>query len=138
MMKRQIKSQGAFTMIELLVVATVIILLTAIGLVSFSQVAISSRNAKRKADLETMRQALTLYKQDYTYYAETSSVDFASLADDLYAEEYLSQAVLNDPKNVNPYIYQAICSGMSGPNCVKVTLRAVLEPDEETYDLIAL
>lgn len=133
-----IKQQRAFTMIELLVVATVIILLTAIGLVSFSQVGISTRNAKRKADLETMRQALTLYKQDYAYYASSGTLDFAALVTALYADEYLPDSNLTDPKNTSPYVYQAICSAVSASNCIKVTLRAVLEPDEQTYDLIAL
>jgi len=132
------KKQQAFTMIELLVSATVIILLTAIGLVSFSQTMIGSRNAKRKADLETMRQALTLYKQDFTYYADTTNPNFEDLVTGLYTDEYLSESVLEDPKNVTPYVYQAICSSVSGTNCVKVTLRAVLEPDAETYDIIAL
>ncbi len=125
-------------MIELLVSATIIILLTAIGLVSFTQAAASSRNAKRKADLETLRQALTIYKQDYSYYADTTTVDFNTLVTNLYNEEYLSEAVLADPKNQPPYVYQATCSSISGTNCIKVTLRAVLEPDTETYDIIAL
>lgn len=134
-----LKKQNAFTMIELLVSATVIILLTAAALVSFSQASISSRNAKRKTDLETMRQALTLYKQDNAYYAETTTLNFETLVTNLYAEEYLSEPVLEDPKNEVPYTYQAICSAVSGTNCVKVTLRAVLEPDPPTtYDIIAL
>jgi len=133
-----LKKPNAFTMIELLVSATVIILLTAIALVSFSQATISSRNAKRKADLETMRQALTLYKQDNAYYAETTALNFTNLVADLYDEEYLSEPVLEDPKNVTPYVYQAICSANSGTNCIKVTLRAVLEPNSTTYDIIAL
>lgn len=137
-MFKQTKQQQAFTMIELLVSATIIILLTAIGLVSFSQASISSRNAKRKADLETLRQALTIYKQDYTYYANSTTVDFDALVTSLYAEEYLSEAALTDPKNVTPYTYQATCTAVSGTNCTKVTLRAVLEPDAETYDIIAL
>lgn len=132
------KKQSAFTMIELLVSATVIILLTAAALVSFSQASISSRNAKRKADLETMRQALTLYKQDHAYYAQTTTPNFENLVTGLYAEEYLSEPILQDPKNVAPYAYQAICSAVSGSNCIKVTLRAVLEPDSTTYDIIAL
>jgi len=132
------KTQQAFTMIELLVSATIIILLTAIGLVSFSQTAISSRNAKRKADLETLRQALTIYKQDNAYYANSTSVDFDSLVTTLYTDEYLSESALVDPKNVSPYIYQATCSSISGTACIKVTLRAVLEPDAETYYIIAL
>lgn len=133
------KKQRAFTMIELLVSATIIILLTAAGLVSFSQAAISSRNAKRKADLETIRQALTLYKQDNSYYAPTTTPSFDNLVTNLYAGEYISEPVLVDPKNVSPYGYQAICSAVSGSNCIKVTLRAVLEPSPgTTYDIIAL
>jgi len=133
-----LKKQKAFTMIELLVSATIIILLTTAGLVSFSQASISSRNAKRKADLETMRQALTLYKQDNSYYANTNSVDFSTLVTSLYADEYLSEAAIVDPKNVEPYIYQAVCSTISGTNCIKVTLRAVLEPSATTYEIIAI
>jgi len=133
-----LKKQRAFTMIELLVSATVIILLTAIALVSFSQSMISSRNAKRKADLETMRQALTLYKQDHAYYAASTTVDFSALVTSLYTAEYLSEPALLDPKNVDPYIYQATCTATSGTNCTKVTLRAILEPDSTPYEIIAL
>lgn len=133
-----LKKQRAFTMIELLVSATIVILLTTAGLVSFSQAAITSRNAKRKADLETMRQALTLYKQDKTYYASTTNIDFDNLVTVLYAGEYLSEAVLNDPKNTSPYVYQAVCSSANGNNCIKVTLRAILEPNASTYEIIAI
>lgn len=133
-----LKKQRAFTMIELLVSATIIILLTTAGLVSFSQVSISSRNAKRKADLETMRQSLTLYKQDNSYYANTTTLDFDDLVTSLYAGEYLSETTIIDPKNTGAYIYQAICSATSGTNCTKVTLRATLEPDSTTYDILAI
>lgn len=133
-----LKQQRAFTMIELLVSATIIILLTTAGLISFSQASISTRNAKRKADLETMRQALTLYKQDNAYYANTTTLNFNNLVTTLYSGEYLSESALLDPKNVTPYTYQAICSATSGTNCTKVTLRAVLEPNATTYDIIAL
>ncbi len=134
------KKQRAFTMIELLVSATIIILLTAAGLVSFSQAAISSRNAKRKADLETIRQSLTLYKQDNSYYSLINNPSFDGLVTALHAGEYLSEPVLTDPKGVAPYIYQATCSSVnSGGNCVKLILRAVLEPNPgTTYDIIAL
>jgi type II secretory pathway pseudopilin PulG len=133
-----LKKQQAFTMIELLVSATIIILLTTIGLVSFSQASISSRNAKRKADLETMRQALTIYKQDKSYYANSTTLNFADMVTTLYASEYISETALTDPKNAVPYVYQAICTSTSGTNCVKVTLRAILEPNQTTYDIIAL
>jgi len=60
---KKINSKG-FTLIELLVVATIIVVLSAIGLVSFSNAGKSARNSKRKADLETVRQALVLYKSE--------------------------------------------------------------------------
>jgi len=132
------KKPNAFTMIELLVSATVIILLTAIALVSFSQASISSRNAKRKADLETMRQALTLYKQDHAYYSASATPSFDGLVTDLYTGEYLSESAIKDPKDVAQYTYKVTCSALSGTNCVKLTLTAVLEPDSTNYDLIAL
>ena len=131
--------QAAFTLIELLVSATIIILLTAAGLVSFSQAAVTSRNAKRKADLETIRQALTIYKQDHAYYALTTSINFDDLVSTLYTNEYLSESALTDPKGTGQYIYQATCTlANASSNCVKVRLQAVLEPDATVYEIIAL
>lgn len=133
-----LKKQQAFTMIELLVVSTIVILLTAAGLVSFGQAMMNSRNAKRKADLETMRQALTLYKQDYGYYDDKNNIDFTDLVNNLYTAEYLSEASLVDPKDDATYFYQAICSATSGSNCTRVTLRATLEATPpEVYDVVA-
>lgn len=66
------KHKSGFTMIELLVVATIIIVLSAVGLVSYRKAGESSRNAKRKADLEIVRQALVLYKADNGYYPVAS------------------------------------------------------------------
>lgn len=132
------QNQRAFTMIELLVSATIIILLTVAGLISFSQAAISSRNAKRKADLETIRQALTLYKQDTGYYAVSGNLDFDTLVSSLYDSEYSSEPTLTDPKNTAPYIYQATCAAVNVDSCVKVTLRATLEPNATIYEIIAL
>ena len=73
------KKQRAFTLIELLVVSTIIIVLSTIGLVSYRQAGLNSRNAKRKADLEIMRQAMMLYKQDTGYYFSSSSRQLAIL-----------------------------------------------------------
>ncbi|NCS87105.1 MAG: prepilin-type N-terminal cleavage/methylation domain-containing protein, partial [Candidatus Pacebacteria bacterium] len=61
------KKKG-FTLIELLVVATIITILSAIGLVSFVNAGKGARDAKRKADLETVRQALVLRRSDLGNY----------------------------------------------------------------------
>jgi prepilin-type N-terminal cleavage/methylation domain-containing protein len=58
----------AFTMVELLVVATVIALLAAIGAISYSSFMKQSRDSKRKSDLEKIRSALEMYRSDNDYY----------------------------------------------------------------------
>lgn len=52
----------AFTLIEVLVVATIIALLASAGMVSYSQFSKQSRDAKRKADIEQIRAALEMFR----------------------------------------------------------------------------
>ena len=54
----------AFTLIEILVVATIIGLLAAGAAVSYTQFMKQSRDAKRKADLEQIRAALEMYRSN--------------------------------------------------------------------------
>lgn len=123
--KRQ--SQSGFTMIELLVVVTIIIVLTTIGLISYRQVGINARNGKRKADMETLRQSLVLYRSDEGTYPDTSNFD------DMVTEisEYVSQTNFTDPKGADDatYLYSYTSDGSD------FTLNAVLEPDETDYSL---
>jgi prepilin-type N-terminal cleavage/methylation domain-containing protein len=97
-----------FTMIELLVVTTIIIVLTTIGLVSYQQVGQNSRNSRRKSDLEMVRQALVLYRTNRTtaplYPIGTGNQSsFESMLTDLGT--YLNTATVTDPKNESPHIY---------------------------------
>ncbi len=65
-MKKKIslkKFQG-FTLIEILVVITIIALLTSTAAITYSQLGKQSRDAKRKADLEQIRAALEMYRSD--------------------------------------------------------------------------
>lgn len=57
-----------FTLIEILVVSTIIIVVGAIGLVSYSGAQVSARDAQRKQDLENVRTTLLLYRSDKGYY----------------------------------------------------------------------
>lgn len=54
----------AFTLIEILVVTTIIVLLTSTAAVSYSQFSKSSRDARRKTDLEQVRAALEMYRSN--------------------------------------------------------------------------
>jgi general secretion pathway protein G len=62
------KSNYAFTLMELLVVVTIIGLLSATGLVSYTSLSKSSRDARRKSDVAEIRTALEIYRSDNGYY----------------------------------------------------------------------
>lgn len=112
-----------FTLIELLVAATIIILLTTIGVVSYQTAARNSRNAKRKADLETVRQAMIMYRSENGVYP---TGDFNGIVAELYSEDYLTEYSFTDPRSPDyDYAYDGS------------TLQAILEPydDAETYEV---
>ncbi len=96
--------KSGFSIIELLVVATIIVVLSTIGLVSYRQATVSSRNAKRKADLETVRAALVMYRTDEGNYPDTDS--FSSMLGELQAGDYLNVDNIEDPKNDSTYRYR--------------------------------
>lgn len=54
----------SFTFVEILVVATIIALLATSGIITYSSLTKSSRDAKRKADLEQIRAALEMYRSN--------------------------------------------------------------------------
>jgi general secretion pathway protein G len=60
--------KSGFTMVELLVVATIISILATLGIATYSSISRQSRDAKRKGDLENVRAALEQYKNDNNYY----------------------------------------------------------------------
>lgn len=124
MMKlKQFKQQLGFTMIELLVVTTIIIVLTAIGLVSYTSANRNARNGKRKADLEMVRQALVLYRTDNGSYPSGSV--FNNMMTTI--SDYTSATTVTDPKNEGVYVYSYTSDG------IEFTLSAYLEPDDTLY-----
>lgn len=127
------KHSGGFTMIELLVVTTIIIMLSAVGIVSFRQAGISARNGKRKADLETVRQALVLYRTDNGVYPAATgltSTNFDTLVSTTIAD-YISTVDVTDPKGSGDatYFYAYTSDG------VTFTVQAALEPDGDPFTL---
>ncbi|MBU2543013.1 type II secretion system GspH family protein [Patescibacteria group bacterium] len=89
------KSKLGFSLIELLVVATIMIVIATIGLVSYSQATRNSRNAKRKSDLEAVKQALVLYRNDNSQYP--SGTNFTSMLTTI--NDYISFNSVSDPKS---------------------------------------
>lgn len=59
-----------FTLIEILVVSTIIVLLTSVAFVSYNQLNKESRNSRRKTDLEQIRSALEMYRSNNDQYPD--------------------------------------------------------------------
>ena len=63
-----------FTFIELLVVITIIGVVFAAGIVSFSSITTRSRDTRRKADIESMRQSLEICRSLTGFYPDLQYV----------------------------------------------------------------
>lgn len=104
-------SLAGFTLIEVLVAATIISVIVAIGVVSYTSTNRRSRDVKRQADIEQLRQAAEMYRADNGYYpaagcssASCSFTNVSNLASEL-VPTYMP-AIPSDPQGVNPYMYR--------------------------------
>lgn len=128
------KSKG-FTLIEVLVAATIIAVLTAIGVVSYTSINKRSRDTKRKSDMEQIRSALEMYRADIGYYPNAGGGGWAnasSLDTDLVVNGYMA-AIPSDPKSsTQVYRYKAtdLSSGNYYGYCLSALIEAELNPTD--------
>lgn len=93
----------AFTLVEILVVVTIIALLASLAAVSYSQFVKQARDAKRTTDIEQIRAAIELYRNFDIAGAYPATLDFsgAGTIEDANAK-YLG-IVPNDPLSSKGY-----------------------------------
>ena len=127
---RNWKFQSGFTLIELLIVITIIGILASLILASFSSAQARARDSSRKSDLDSLKKALELAKQDspgaYSY-----PLDMQTLDDDTNSP-YIKQ-IPKDPKTGTNYIFAATgtTGGPCTTDCAKYTLTACLENNND-------
>ena len=110
---------SSFTLIEILVVATIIGLLAAGGIASYTQFNKQARDARRKADIEEIRAALEIYRSNTDIYPDSLSPIVPS---------YI-KSIPVDPK-LTPYSYDPLpggCGVTPTPPCTSYQLNAELE-----------
>lgn len=103
-----------FTLIELMITISIVAIISAIGLVSYSQTQKIARDARRKEDLRSLAIAIELYYQKIKTYPPV----LASLK-----PNYINN-IPTDPKDKLPYPY-SLQSGYT----LCATLENVNDPD---------
>lgn len=98
-----------YTLIEILIVTTIIVLLTAVGAVSYSTFLKQSRDAKRKTDLEQVRAALEMYRSTEDTYPVGSN--WGTTLNILTTPVTYIQSLPTDPKSpIYTYYYSGTAS----------------------------
>lgn len=120
------RSRTGFTLIELLITITIIAILSAIALVSYTSFIKNSRNVKRQSDLKFIQSALEQYHADQKYYPfQVTSGGDISFGDRIYMT-----TVPSDPSGSPIYLYEAqgtSCAELTPGNCTNYCLSAGLE-----------
>ena len=131
----------AFTLIELLIVITILGILAGLTLASYSGTQERSRDSRRKTDLDAIKKALELARQDtpgaYNYPICINPASDNCLLDDnnssILAPTYM-KAVPKDPKTASGYAYYTLTAtnGACTISCVSYKLVTCLENARDT------
>lgn len=118
------KTKRGFTLIELLVVISIIGILAAFIVASFTTAQQKARDSKRKADLDAIKKALELAKSDTpgSRYYPTTPLTVASMVTPGYIKN-----IPVDPQNGGAYLYFVSPLGCTGATCTAYRLEATLE-----------
>lgn len=112
----QLKRSG-YTLIEILVVISIIAILTAIGITNFRVASQKARDGKRQGDLEQIKAALELYRTDEKEYPLSVTQGTALTGTNTYMEK-----VPSDPIPTNRYSYYTPDSGATYNLCAALEL----------------
>lgn len=110
-MQKFVKNIQGFTLMELLVVISIISVLASVAVVSMGEARKTSRDKVRKIDVEQIQLGMRLYlEQNGSYPGGTEVVGDGTGVVDTAIVQYLGSAIA-DPLNRDTYVYQYDGSG---------------------------
>lgn len=128
-----------FTLVEMLVAASIAALLAAAGMVSFVNANKKARDGRRKSDMEQVRTALELYRTDMGSYptaspdSDLTARNFNNMVGSL--DDYLTVTTpMKDPKNPDAFGYKYVTAPVGFDTCSSnksYELCAFLEADPD-------
>lgn len=118
-MRKRKKGWLGFSLLELLVVISIIGILISIGTVAFTTAQRSSRDARRKSDVQAMQGAFEQYMGENGVYAACSTM----AAYDPGNGALMPAGLPTDPKNTGSYVY----NGSTGCDSTGYCICALLE-----------
>ncbi|MCL4397481.1 type II secretion system GspH family protein [Patescibacteria group bacterium] len=131
MIKLPNKSKKGFTLVELMIVITVIAILATIAVVSFTRVQKQARDTKRKAEVKSLQTALQAYYTEHQAYPISTTAitteDVNTVLTGL-SPDYMSSlpiAPLGSTGNYQKYTYITTDDGFRYAICVDLETAAV-------------
>ncbi|TSC53516.1 MAG: general secretion pathway protein G [Microgenomates group bacterium LiPW_16] len=109
------KASHGFTLVELMIVISIISILVSLGATNYVQQMKKARDGERKTELEQIRSALEMCRADTGSYPATGSFSFGGTLT-CGGNTYMNP-VPTDPKNSSPYIYTYSGGGNSYTLC---------------------
>jgi type II secretion system protein G len=128
-MRRLLKKQSGFTLLELLIVIIIIGILALIIVPGLASGPKRARDAQRKADLRGVRNALETYYNDNNAYP---AGDYSGLS--TYLVNTYIQTLPQDPKNSGTYVYSYTPSpsGCAAGACSSYVMTSHLENTKDS------
>lgn len=128
-------SDYGFSLIELLIVVSILAIIITMGFTSYQATQRNARDSRRRTDLEKVRQALELYRTDNGFYPNAgvgSWIDLTETNLGVLTPDFINE-IPTDPKQpstTTPYRYQA--TNLSGGSYYGYCLESELEALEDT------
>lgn len=132
-------NKNGFTLVELLVVISIMAILSSVAVASYSGITAKARDSQRIKDLQAIKQGLELYRSDIHNYPTGANFPLFTKPASLVGIGITYLQVPQDKNSTNNYVYQTVPSDCDNSTAAKTCLNFILcakkEGTDTSYDL---